>query len=106
MEKCPGVELSHVWKNFTGRQKAQIVQQLAYYQVKMFQAKLPCYGSIYYAKDIPIHESTKIDDNFVIGPTTSRSWFDGRRGELGISRGPCECCGIAATPMNPLPTSS
>ncbi|KAF2004130.1 hypothetical protein P154DRAFT_485880 [Amniculicola lignicola CBS 123094] len=88
MEKCPGVELSHVWDNLLGKQKMEIVKQLAAFTSRLSNAKFPYYGSLYYSKDIPHVSGTQIDSKFSVGPTTSRTWFDDKRGEVDVIRGP------------------
>lgn len=90
MERCPGIELSHVWDDLTGKQKIEIVKQLAAFTAKLSNARFPYYGSLYYARDIPHVQGTQIDDTFSVGPTTSRTWFDDRRGEVDIYHGPCK----------------
>ncbi|KAH7381697.1 hypothetical protein BKA66DRAFT_570821 [Pyrenochaeta sp. MPI-SDFR-AT-0127] len=88
MEKCPGVELGHLWDGVSGRQKVDIVRQLAAYLARLSKARFPHYGSLYFARDIPEIKGTEVDDTFSVGPTTSRAWFDDRRGEIDVDRGP------------------
>jgi hypothetical protein len=90
MEKCPGIELGRVWDALSGRQKADIAKQLATFTARLYNAHFPYYGSLYYSKDIESIKGTEVDDTFIVGPTTSRAWFDDRRGELDIDRGPCK----------------
>ncbi|KAH5651601.1 hypothetical protein HBI23_167260 [Parastagonospora nodorum] len=88
MEKCGGIELGHVWDELTGKEKTEIVRQLATYSVRLSKAKFPYYGSIYFSRDIPDIKGTEVDDTFSVGPTTSRDWVDDRRGEVDVDRGP------------------
>ena len=90
MEKCPGVELSCLWNDMSGKQKIDIVRQLAIFSARMSKARFPYYGSLYYRRDIPAIKGTEIDDTFSVGPTTSRTWFDDKRGEVDVCRGPCK----------------
>jgi hypothetical protein len=90
MEKCRGIELGHLWDDLTGKQKIDIVRQLAKISAQLSKARFPYYGSLYYSKDVPDVRGTEIDDIFSVGPTTSRTWFDDRRGEVDIFRGPCK----------------
>jgi len=90
MEKCDGVELGHVWDELTAKEKVEIVRQLATYSARLSKAKFPYYGSLYYSMDIPDTKGTEIDDTFSVGPTTGRAWFDDRRGEVEVDRGPCK----------------
>jgi hypothetical protein len=90
MEKCQGIELGRLWDDLSGKQKIDIVRQLARFSAQLSKARFPYYGSLYYAKDIPEIKGTKIDDTFSVGPTTSRTWFDDKRGEVDVYRGPCK----------------
>lgn len=89
MEKAPGVELSHVWDTLQPRVKVTLVKQLADITAKLSNARFPYYGSLYYQKDISETEGRQIDNTFAIGPITARSWFDDRREEVDVFRGPC-----------------
>ena len=90
MEKCPGVELGRVWDELPLRQKLDIAKQLAMFTGRLSEARFPFYGSLYYTRDISHDERKPIDDTYCVGPTTSRTWFDDRRGELEIHHGPCK----------------
>lgn len=89
MEKCSGVELGRVWDSLSGRQRIEIVRQLATFSVRLAKARFPSYGALYFGKDLPGSQGTKIDDTFSVGPITSRSWFDDKRGEVDVDLGPC-----------------
>ncbi|KAF1844393.1 kinase-like protein [Cucurbitaria berberidis CBS 394.84] len=88
MEKCPGIELGRLWDDMSGKQKIDIVRQLATFSARLSKARFPYYGSLYYARDIPDIRGTEVDDTFSVGPTTSRTWFDDKRGEVDVCRGP------------------
>jgi len=90
MEKCPGIELGRVWDGLTGKEKVEIVRQLATYSAQLSSARFPYYGSLYYSKDIPECKDSQVDELFTVGPTNSRTWFDDKRGEIDIYRGPCK----------------
>jgi hypothetical protein len=89
MERCRGIELGRLWDNLSGQQKVDIVRQLATFSAQLSRARFPFYGSLYYSKDVPDVKGTKVDDTYSVGPTTSRTWFDDKRGEVNIHRGPC-----------------
>lgn len=91
MEKAPGVELGQVWETMKPRNKLSIVKQIAAITCTLAQAQFPCFGSLYRRQDGTICESVTIDDQFAIGPTVGRTWFDDRRGEVDVFRGPCTC---------------
>lgn len=90
MEKCPGIELSRLWNDRSGKQKVEVVRQLSTYSARLSKARFPYYGSLYYASDTPGIKGFEIDDTFSVGPTTSRTWFDDKRGEVNVERGPCK----------------
>ncbi|KAL5395434.1 hypothetical protein PMIN03_013022 [Paraphaeosphaeria minitans] len=88
MEKCPGIELGRLWDGISGKQRIDIIRQLATFSARLSKARFPYYGSLYYARDIPDIRGTEVDDTFSVGPTTSRTWFDDKRGEVNVYRGP------------------
>ncbi|KAF2667398.1 hypothetical protein BT63DRAFT_456698 [Microthyrium microscopicum] len=88
MEKNPGIELARVWDDLEGRQKIDIVRQLAVFTSRLSKAHFPAYGSLYYSKDLPDINNKLVDDTFSVGPTTSRAWFDDKRSEVNVHRGP------------------
>lgn len=90
MEKCPGIELGRLWNDISGKQRTDIVRQLATFSARLSKARFPYYGSLYYGRDIPDIKGTEVDDTFSVGPTTSRTWFDDKRGEVDVYRGPCK----------------
>ncbi|KAF2429576.1 kinase-like protein [Tothia fuscella] len=88
MEKCPGIELGRVWDELAGKEKIEIVKQLATFTARLSNARFPYYGSLYYTRDIHDVKAMQVDDIFSVGPTTSRTWFDDKRGEVDIYHGP------------------
>lgn len=90
MEKCRGIELGRLWDDLSGKQKVDIVRQLATFSAQLSKARFSHYGSLYYSKDIPEIRGTEVDSTFSVGPTTGRTWFDDKRGEIDIHRGPCK----------------
>lgn len=90
MEKVRGVGLGRVWEGLKGREKLSIVRQIASITSKLARARFPGYGSLYLCQDVEGDESIRIDDTFAIGPTTGRPWFDDRRCEVDVHRGPCK----------------
>lgn len=90
MEKCPGIELGRVWDELAGKEKIEIVKQLATFTARLSNARFPYYGSLYYTRDIHDVQGMPVDDIFRVGPTTSRTWFDDKRGEVDIYHGPCK----------------
>jgi hypothetical protein len=90
MEKCPGTELDRLWDDLSSKQKMDIIRQLATFTAQLSKAHFAYYGSLYYAKDIPEVKGTQVDGTFSVGATTSRTWFDDRRGDVDVYRGPCK----------------
>lgn len=89
MEKAPGIELTNVWDNLQPRDKVTLVKQLADITARLSSAHFSYYGSLYHQKDLSETEGKTIDNRFAIGPTTARAWFDDRREEASVYRGPC-----------------
>ncbi|KAL9619929.1 MAG: hypothetical protein Q9160_005486 [Pyrenula sp. 1 TL-2023] len=88
MEKASGIELHRVWDTLKAKNKMQLVQQIANITSRLGDARFEHYGSLYYRCDMEHVQGTEVDDEFAIGPTNARTWFDNRRGELDINRGP------------------
>lgn len=70
--------------------KLSIVKQIGSITSKLSRAGFPSHGSLYRRQDISESESIEVDDTFSIGPTTGRAWFDYRRSEVDVRRGPCK----------------
>lgn len=90
MEKCRGIELGRLWDDLSGEQKVDIVRQLATFSLQLAKSRFSYYSSLYYSKDIPEIRGTEVDSTFSVGPTTSGTWFDDRRREVDVHRGPCK----------------
>ena len=90
MEKCPGVELGRVWNRLAGKEKIEIVEQVAAFTARLASTRFPYYGSLHYSGDLLNFEGMQVDDMFSVGLTTSRTWFDDKRGNIDVNRGPCK----------------
>ncbi|KAH8704499.1 kinase-like domain-containing protein [Phaeosphaeriaceae sp. PMI808] len=88
MEKCPGIELGRVWDELAGKEKIEIVKQLAAFTARLSNARFPYYGALYYTRDIHNVKGMQVDNIFSVGPTTSRTWFDDKRGDVDVYHGP------------------
>lgn len=76
-----------------------LVKNLVGIVQKLASSRFAVHGSLYY-KDTYPHSTTFVDpveverrntSNFVIGPTTQRSFREDEKQELDIDRGPCMC---------------
>jgi hypothetical protein len=90
MEKAKGIELGRVWESLKPRDKLSITKQIGSITSTLSRARFPFHGSLYRCQDVSESGSIKIDDTVAIGPTTGRAWFDDRRGEVDVHRGPCK----------------
>lgn len=91
MEKAAGIELGRVWDDLKPKERLAIVQQIARITCNLAQFRFPYYGSLYRKADLELFESKAIGDDFAVGPTVNRAWFDDGRGEVDVHRGPCMC---------------
>ncbi|KAF2461687.1 phosphotransferase enzyme family protein, partial [Lineolata rhizophorae] len=95
MERSKGVELSKVWDEISWEQRLEIVRVLVGYEKAFASTRLPSYGSLYYAEDLPSSSSCQVvlegapdGKAFAIGPTTNRAFFDDGRDVVEVNRGP------------------
>ncbi|PLB55527.1 hypothetical protein P170DRAFT_452871 [Aspergillus steynii IBT 23096] len=88
MEKAEGIELGRIWDDLKSRDKLSIAKEIRSITCTLSRVKFHCYGALYRRVDISETESIKIDDTFAIEPTTGRAWFDDKREEIDIYRGP------------------
>ncbi|KAE8150026.1 hypothetical protein BDV25DRAFT_129895 [Aspergillus avenaceus] len=88
MEMAQGIELGHKWESLKPRDKLSIVKQISSITSTLSRAKFPSYGSLYLREDLSESEGIKFDNVFAIGPTVGRAWFDDRRGDVDVHRGP------------------
>ncbi|OJJ73162.1 hypothetical protein ASPBRDRAFT_73611 [Aspergillus brasiliensis CBS 101740] len=100
MEKQAGIVLADVWDTMKGKQKVQILDQVVDMERCLAATKFSRFGALYYKDDLPDNsdaasplyvDSTGNEvrsDEFGIGPTNHRSFFDIGKGDLGIRRGP------------------
>ena len=83
---------SHLLSNWDGlkaREKLSIVMQIASITCTLPRSQFSFYSALYRREDVTASESIIIDEKFCIEPTIGRAWFDNRRGEVDVSRGPC-----------------
>ncbi|KAL4912637.1 hypothetical protein BDW62DRAFT_214836 [Aspergillus aurantiobrunneus] len=88
MKEARGVELVRIWGDLKAREKASILNRIAAITCSLARSRFPCHGALYRKQDVSPTESVAVDDEFVVGPTVGRAWFDDRRGEVDIPRGP------------------
>lgn len=97
-EPSQGVELGKLWDDMSWKDRLEIVTTLVGYDKVFHSAEFPMYGSLYFAKDLhnpsPSQfldgtNSTHAGENFAIGPTTNRAFFDEGRDAVEVNRGPC-----------------
>ncbi|KAL3443043.1 kinase-like domain-containing protein [Aspergillus insuetus] len=88
MEKAPGSEVSQKWDELKPREKLSIVKQVAAITSTLARSQFPYHGALYKRRDLTTPEGIVVNDDFVMGPITGRAWFDDRRGDIDVPRGP------------------
>ncbi|EFW21407.1 hypothetical protein D8B26_001612 [Coccidioides posadasii str. Silveira] len=90
----------HAWSSrASDNAKAQIVKQIVDIEKTIASTKFTKLGALYYKRDLPSSDHDTVlyvdragnkvhTEEFGIGPTNHRSFFDFGRGELDIDRGP------------------
>jgi hypothetical protein len=103
MERVSGKELGETWFTMAPQDRMDVVEKIVDVEKALFAIRFPASGSIYYKDsldaaiatvDIPSDFGSLETDMFCIGPSTEFSWWNQRRDELSINRGPCKSCRI------------
>lgn len=101
MEFVQGINLGDIWYTLSGQERRTIVSKLVQLESRLFGLQFPASGSLYYCDDLPkidgriIVPSPSSARLFCIGPDTSLALWYGKRLDLPVERGPCECFGLA-----------
>lgn len=87
-----GSNLGDIWLDLTEPNCLQFARSLVELESRLFNIKLPAYGSLFYTKDLPAHiRKVQVPDTpFCIGPDTAVPFWFGRRGGVSVDRGPCK----------------
>ncbi|EAS33804.1 phosphotransferase enzyme family protein [Coccidioides immitis RS] len=96
MERVKGRQLSEVWGAMSEAQHFGLVKSLVEIEQKLVDVKFALHGSLYYKSTCyrgrnvvdPTEPTNEVTSDFVIGPTTQRSFWEDEKGELDIDRGP------------------
>ncbi|KAL6704927.1 hypothetical protein ACN47E_007472 [Coniothyrium glycines] len=99
MERVAGVELERLWPSMARRDKIELIRNLVTYQEAWAATKFKGLGSLYHAGDLEENLQSKCSyenaqgteihsEQFVIGPSVGRDWFDDGRGSIECGRGP------------------
>ncbi|GKZ24427.1 hypothetical protein AbraIFM66951_010481 [Aspergillus brasiliensis] len=96
VERVKGRQLSEVWGAMSEAQHFGLVKSLVEIEQKLVNVKFPLHGSLYYKSTCdhgrnaadPIGPAKKDTSDFIIGPTTQRSFWEDEKGELDIDQGP------------------
>ncbi|PWY91704.1 phosphotransferase enzyme family protein [Aspergillus sclerotioniger CBS 115572] len=98
MERVEGHQLSEVWDAMSEAQRFGLVKSLVQIEQKLVDMKFALHGSLYYkgtcchGRNVvdPTEPAKEVISDFVIGPTTQRSFWEDEKGELDIDRGSWE----------------
>ena len=101
-EKAPGQSLASRWQDLGQNKIVRLVSSFVEIEKKMFSFPLGAYGSLYYRGralpshlEVDLYEPESRDESgdgsrFCIGPATDSSFWDGKRAQLNLDRGPCQ----------------
>lgn len=97
MERVKGRQLSNVWDSMSEAQRFGLVKSLVEIERRLASTTFAGYGSLYHRNAIPSSNSMTAlvgmdqgaTPEFVLGPTTERSFWEDEKRELEIDRGPC-----------------
>nr|POE94651.1 altered inheritance of mitochondria protein 9, mitochondrial [Quercus suber] len=99
MEKAYGVSISDRWQDLTDLEIRRLAHSFVQIEKQLFDITFGAIGSLYFRHDIPANlqsplyerhtEATKEEvDQFCIGPIADYMFWDGKRADLSIDRGP------------------
>jgi hypothetical protein len=107
MEKLPGRPIGDAWFNLTEKERPKVLHGVVDLEAKLFNAHLPASGSIYYSHDLPSNipkiPIPGLDGELCIGPYASLRWWDGKRRDLDIDRGPRKWQALLPTQVTNVP---
>lgn len=97
MERVKGRQLSDGWDTMSEAQRFGLVKSLVEIERRLASTTFAGYASLYQKDTIPSSKSmaalVEVDQGatreFVLGPTTERSFWEDEKRELEIDRGPC-----------------
>lgn len=97
MERVKGRQLSDVWDTMSEAQRFGLAKNLVEIERRLASTTFAGYGGLYHKDAIPSSNSmtalVETDQGatpeFVLGPTTERSFWEDEKRELEIDRGPC-----------------
>ena len=99
MEKIQGESLSSRWLSLSTKELIEVIKQVVDIESRLFSARFPKHGSLYYKKDLeekfredePNNQNPVdlLSDRFCVGPIAARSFSTEERGQIVLNRGPC-----------------
>ncbi|KAI7211688.1 hypothetical protein KC333_g7551 [Hortaea werneckii] len=96
MEKVRGRCLAEIWYELSDKGRVKILGEIVDQEAKLFNIRLPAYGSIYNTSDLPDsigYAKLEADaGKFCVGPEASLEYWFGTRSQLETSRGPATTC--------------
>lgn len=99
MERVPGRELADTWYAMAPKERMAMIEKIVEVERVLFGIRFPASGSVFLTEsldasitrvEIPEIGRPEGAGRFCIGPSTEYLWWYQRRGELAVSRGPCE----------------
>jgi hypothetical protein len=92
MDKAYGEELGDRWFSLPDLERAKLIGRLSKIEEVLFSIPLPASGSIFYRKDldpsVPVEDIPETE--FRVGPSVEQRWWQDRRDQIPIFRGPCK----------------
>lgn len=99
MERVQGESLGSRWSSLSTGELAAVIRQIVDIETRLFSARFPKHGSLYYKKDLEAkfreddpnvpNDGNLLADRFCVGPLTTRSFWTEERSQMKLDRGPC-----------------
>ena len=91
MEKVRGETVGDSWYQLSDKNRLKLLFRIVELERKLFIARLPASGSIYFKRDLP-SDVTRIDipgsEDLCVGPYAALRWWTGERTSMCFDRGP------------------
>lgn len=90
MEKIEGDILASRWNSLSSQELGEVIQEIVRFESRILMTRFPKYGSLYYTDYVEQRfRDCEIKGRFCVGPIATKIFWDDKRSQLKLDRGPC-----------------